>query len=128
MNMADLFNQATTITRGSTSTMADGFKVYQDKVAIKHPTLQGGENVLVKVSSKGLIFIKSEKGNRKLTSKGTDGRVMLSLNEQMKKAMAKTFKAHKNGNTCDTLELELVKENNLTYYVLSTDAKTVEVA
>ena len=126
INITDLFTKATTITRGSTSTMATGFKVYHDKIAIKHSTLTSGTKVLCKITTDAIIFTPTDKGNRVLTGKGNDGRVMLSLNEQMRRVFNKCFNEHKNGSTCDTLALEVVKDKDTTYYVLSTKAEVVE--
>lgn len=125
LNIADIFNNATAITRGGAEHMATGWKCYKDKVAIKHETLQGGDKVLVKITDNAVIFTKNDKGNRTLTSKGADGRVMLSLNAQMKKVLAETFNLNKNGGECATLELETQEQGGATYYILRASAEQV---
>lgn len=125
INLSELFNKAENITRGSAEPMGEGWKCYADKVAIKHKTLNGGEKVLVRITKDAVIFTPSDKGNRTLTSKGTDGRVILSLNAQMKKVLASAFNNNKDGNKCHTLKLEMATENKQNYYVLKAQAERV---
>lgn len=124
--IADLFKTASKITRGGKAEMLDGFKVYHDKIAIKHPTLEAGDKVLAKITNNSIIFIKSENGNRTLSGKGSDGRVMLALNQEMRKVFKTCFEQYKTGGKCKTLALKLEQVENTTYYVLENTAAVVE--
>lgn len=127
-SIADLFKSAVKISRGTSKAMENGFKVYKDKIAVKWDGLEHGDKVLVKITNKSIIFIKSEEGNRTLTSKGTDGRLMLSLNKEMKKLFNGCFEKHKVENECETLELKTQTLKGVKYYILETDALTLEQA